>query len=95
MAEVEVKDFISTPYYELYNKRINDYCVKVIKSTMQSQGIDDEKKYTWGDVLKEVYKFVNVELRKFPNDLDLNPTRTRTSQEQLDKAIEEQAKQML
>jgi hypothetical protein len=27
--------------------------------------------------------------------LDLNPTRTRTSQEQLDKAIEEQAKQML
>jgi hypothetical protein len=90
-----IKDFVSSEYYGYYNKRIQDYSVKIINTIMESQWIEDEKKYTWNDVLKEVFKFVNGKLKRFPEDPDLNPTHTEYEAENLKTLIEESAKQYL
>lgn len=93
--EKEFKDFTGTPYYQLYKKRIQEYSDKIVKSIVEMQWIDNEVKFTRWDVLKEVYKFVNKELVEFPDDIDLNPTQERERQFRIEKAIEEQSKQMV
>lgn len=91
----EVRDFKDTPYYEYYSKRIDEYWIQLIRSVMDSQWIDTDKKFSRADVLKEVYKFVNGELREFKDELDMNPNAERVQKAVEDELIKNQAKQLL
>lgn len=86
----EVKDFKSTPYYEYYSKVIDWYCEKIIKSQMLTQWKEFDKKYSWNDVLKEVFKFANEELREFKDELNINPTRDEQLLKEENELIEKQ-----
>lgn len=90
-----MKDFIDTPYYEVFKKRIQEYLDKIVKTIVETQWIDSKVEYTYWDVLREVYKFVNKELVMFPDDIDVNPYREQEREFKIEKAVEEQAKQML
>lgn len=91
----EIKDFKDTPYYKYYGDMIDEYSIKIINSIITQQGIDTEKKYTRWDVLKEVWKFINKELREF-KDLDvINPNNEEVEKNELNNLLEEQAKKML
>lgn len=90
-----MKDFIDTPYYEVFKKRIQEYSDKIVKSIVESQWIDNKVEFTRGDVLREVYKFVNKELVEFPEDIEVNPYREQEREFKIEKALEEQAQQML
>ena len=89
-----IRDFKDTEYYEYYEKVINNYCAKIINSIMQTQWQNDIK-YSWNDVLKEVYKFVNWELRDFKDDIDINQYREEEDVGKEKELIREQAKQLL
>jgi len=96
MAKIkELKDFRYTPYYKYYNKTIDEYCIQIIESTMIEQWTDQDKKYTRSDVLKEVYKFVNRELRDFKDKIEINPSTEEVNYEEEKRMIREQAKQLL
>lgn len=90
----EIKDFKSTPYYEYYGKQIDEYCRQLLVEQMRTQWVEFDKKYSWNDVLKEVFKFINGDLRDFKDSLDMNPVK-----EEVDKNYEEkldkEARQML
>lgn len=90
---IPFRDLIDTPYYDLYLKMINSYSKNIIKSILSNQ--TNEVKYTWNDVLKEVFKFVNGDLRKFPETFDVNPNRELLEQEEYDEAVKKQTMQFL
>ena len=95
IQEVVLKDFISSEYYHLYKKRIDDYSMLIVKSIVESQWIDNDKTFTWWDVLKEVLKFVNWKLNEFPEAEDLNPTHTNYEDAKLNQSIEEASRAYL
>lgn len=91
----EIKDFRTSEYYKFYSDMVNEYCVKTIKSIVESQWIDNEVKYTRWDVLKELLKFLNWDLREF-KDLDItNPSRVYIEEKEMKEDVERQAKQLL
>lgn len=88
------RDFKDTEYYKQYVDMINSYKNKLIISIVTQQGIDNEQKYTWWDVLKEVLKFVDWNMKEF-KDLDsLNPNREQTDKDELQRYVDEQAKNL-
>lgn len=89
MSLNELKDFKTTPYYKYYTEMVDEYCKLIVDRIMSQQWIDFDKKYSWNDVLREVYKFVNNDLREF-KDLDLiNPSTKELEDEKERKLIEE------
>ena len=64
-------NFKETEYYKPYLARLDEYCCDIVNQILDSN--DNEIKYSWNDVLKLVYRFVNTELRDFADSLDLNP----------------------
>lgn len=91
----ELKDFKTTPYYKYYTEMVDDYSIKIINSIITQQWIDAEKKYTRWDVLKEVRKFINTDLRQF-KDLDvINPNKEEEEKKKLEDLLQKQAKQIL
>jgi hypothetical protein len=95
MEEVKnwLVDFKDTPYYKFYEKKINDYNELIIKSILLSN--DNEIKYSWNDVLKEVFKFINWELKDFKDCTDINPNNTDRKKKLYERLVEEQAKRQL
>ena len=91
----EFKDFRNTPYYKYYEKRIDEYCMIIINNILKTQWTDNNKIYNYNDVMKEVLKFVNGDLRQFKDDLDINPNQEDKEKQEADKFIEEQAKLLL
>jgi len=91
----ELKDFKDTPYYEYYWKMIDEYWVKIVKCIVEQQWIDNEKKYTRWDVLKEVLRFINGDLREFRDLEVINPSRWEMEENEMKEAIERQAKAYL
>lgn len=91
----ELKDFNTTPYYKYYTEMVDDYSIKIINSIITQQWIDTEKKYTRWDVLKEVRKFINSDVRQF-KDLDVvNPNKEEKEKQELDNLLHEQSKKIL
>jgi len=88
------RDFKDTPYYEEYKKMINEYKIKTITSIISQQGIDNEQRYTWWDVLKEVLKFISWDMSNFQELSSLNPNRDMMNKEEIEKYIKEQAKSL-
>ena len=64
-------NFKETEYYKPYLARLDEYCCDIVNQILDSN--DNEIKYSWNDVLKLVYRFVNTELRDFADSLELNP----------------------
>jgi len=96
MADIkEIKDFKETPYYNYYTDMINEYWVKVIRSIIDQQWIDTDKKYTRWDVLRETLKFINTDLRNFKDLEIINPSRTEIEKHDMEEAIKEQTKSYL
>lgn len=91
----ELKDFKDTPYYQYYTDMINEYWVKVIRSIVDQQWIDTEKKYTRWDVLRETLKFINTDLKDFKDLEIINPSRTEIEKQEMDEAVKEQTKSYL
>jgi hypothetical protein len=91
----ELKDFKDTPYYKYYTDMINEYWVKVIRSIVDQQWIDTEKKYTRWDVLRETLKFINTDLKDFKDLEIINPSRTEIEKQEMDEAVKEQTKSYL
>lgn len=88
------RDFKDTEYYEQYKKMINQYKNKVIVSILTQSWIDNEKKYTRWDVLKEVLKFINWEMSDFQELSSLNPNRDMMNKEELENIIKEQVENL-
>lgn len=88
------RDFKDTEYYEQYKKMINQYKNKVIVSILTQSWIDNEKKYTRWDVLKEVLKFISWEMSDFQELSSLNPNRDMMNKEELENIIKEQAENL-
>lgn len=91
----ELKDFKDTPYYKYYTDMINEYWIKVIRSIVDQQWIDTEKKYTRWDVLRETLKFINTDLKDFKDLEIINPSRTEIEKQEMDEAVKEQTKSYL
>lgn len=96
MAETKTptRDFKDTEYYEKYKAMITQYRNKIITSIITQIGIDNEQKYTWWDVLKEILKFVEWDMMMFKDLKELNPNRDIMNKEQIEKYVEEQAKNL-
>ncbi len=88
------RDFKDTEYYEQYKKMINQYKNKVIVSILTQSWIDNEKKYTRWDVLKEVLKFISWEMSDFQELSSLNPNRDMMNKEELENIIKEQVENL-
>ena len=56
---------------------------------------DNDPKYTWNDVLKLVFKILEVQIKEFADSLDVNPAQSLTFDKDLEKAVEEQTKLLL
>lgn len=76
-------NFKESEYYKPYIERINEYCCDIVNQILDTN--DNEIKYSWNDVLKLVYRFVNSELREFADSLDLNPR-----EEKVDEAVQKE-----
>jgi hypothetical protein len=63
--------------------RLDEYCCDIVNQILDSN--DNEIKYSWNDVLKLVYRFVNTELRDFADSLELNPI-----EEKVDESIQKE-----
>lgn len=87
-------DFKDTIYYKEYVSMIDSYSIKIIKNIISQQWIDNEHKYTRWDVLKEVLKFVNGEMKEFKELETLNPNRKIQEQEDIQRLVDEQAKSL-
>lgn len=93
-TKTPTRDFKDTEYYEKYKGMIKKYRNKIITSIITQQGIDNEQKYTWWDVLKEVLKFVEWDMMMFQDLKEINPNREIMDKEQIEKYIEEEAKNL-
>lgn len=76
-------NFQDSEYYKPYLERINEYSCDIVSQILDTN--DNEIKYSWNDVLKLVYRFVNSELREFADSLDLNP-----NEEEIDKEVQKE-----
>lgn len=72
-------NFRESEYYKPYLERINEYSCDIVNQILETN--DNEIKYSWNDVLKLVYRFVNTELREFADSLDLNPREEKIDEE--------------
>jgi hypothetical protein len=88
------RDFKDTDYYEQYVEMINSYNTKLITSILSQQWIDNDQKYTRWDVLKEVLKFVNGDMKEFKDLKQLNPNREMLDEDEIKKLVEEQARNL-
>jgi len=87
------KDFKTSEYYEHYCKTIESYGIDLIKEILENN--NNEVKYTWNDVLKMVFRFVNGDLKDFKDKVDLNPITEERDKEEEERLIEEQAIQLM
>lgn len=88
-----VVDFNQTPYYKMFLDRVSNYQKEIILEIMKNN--DNDPKYTWNDVLKLVFKILEVQIKEFADSLDVNPTQSLTFDKDLEKAVEEQTKLLL
>lgn len=88
------RDFKDTDYYKQYVEMINSYNTKIITTILSQQWIDNDQKYTRWDVLKEVLKFINWEMKEFKDLKQLNPNRELLAEDELKKMVEEQARNL-
>ena len=72
-------NFKETEYYKPYLARLDEYCCDIVNQILDSN--DNEIKYSWNDVLKLVYRFVNTELRDFADSLELNPIEEKVNED--------------
>jgi hypothetical protein len=86
-------DFKKTDYYDYYTKVIDDYSISIIEQVMSNN--NNDIKYSWNDVLKLVYKFINSELRDFKDNVEINPEINKLEQKTEQEYLEQQAKEML
>jgi hypothetical protein len=93
--KVILKDFRDSVYYDTYSKVLDEYSIKLIKESMLERWTDDDKRFNWNDVLKEVFKFINTDLKEFKDSIDVNPNRDEIAKQKLEKMLKIQAKQML
>lgn len=70
MTELSL-DFKDTEHYNIYKELINEILYWLIHSIMISK--DNEVKYTWNDVLKQVYLIVKDHLKGLEDSQDMNP----------------------
>lgn len=88
-----VVDFNQTPYYKMFLDRVSNYQKEIILEIMKNN--DNDLKYTWNDVLKLVFKILEVQIKEFADSLDVNPAQSLTFDKDLEKAVEEQTKLLL
>ena len=88
-----VADFNQTPYYKMFLDRVSNYQKEIILEIMKNN--DNDPKYTWNDVLKLVFKILEVQIKEFADSLDVNPAQSLTFDKDLEKAVEEQTKLLL
>jgi len=88
-----VVDFNQTPYYKMFLDRVSNYQKEIILEIMKNN--DNDPKYTWNDVLKLVFKILEVQIKEFADSLDVNPAQSLTFDKDLEKAVEEQTKLLL
>ncbi len=93
IKHIPFKDLKDTPYYDVYLKMINTYSQNIIEEVMRNQ--NNDIKYTWNDVLKQVFKFINGDLKKFPDRFDVNPSRELLEKQELDEITRQQTIQLL
>lgn len=85
MKVEKASNFKETEYYKPYLARIDEYCVDIVNEILDSN--ENEIKYSWNDVLKLVYRFVNTQLRDFADSLDVNPHEDEKVDEEIQKEI--------
>jgi hypothetical protein len=73
---------------------IDEYKNKTIVSILKQQWIDNEQKYTWWDVLKEVLKFISWDMSNFQELSSLNPNRETMNKEEIERYVREQWKNL-
>ena len=91
--KVILKDFRDSVYYDTYSKVLDNHCIKIINSVMQEQS--NEVKYSWNDVMKEVFKFINTDLREFKDSIDVNPNREQLEAKEMNDLVKEYYKNYL
>ena len=92
MAKHEVKGGINYTMESMI--MINEYKNKVITGIITQQGIENEQKYTRWDVLKEVLKFIDWDMKHFKDLAVLNPNRDLMNKEEIERYVKEQAKNL-
>lgn len=86
-------DFKDTIYYDKYLERVSGYQRQIISEIMNNN--NNEQKYTRNDVLKLVFKILEVQIKDFADSLDVNPTQSLQYDKEFKKAVEEQTKILL
>lgn len=88
-----VVDFTKSEYYEYYLNTISKRSQQIMIEVMNSN--NNDKKYTRDDVLKLVFKFVETQLREFPESLDVNPTRESQHKKQVNESVKRETSLLL
>lgn len=91
--ELIIQDFKQSQYYPFYLKMLEEKKVNIVRTILKIK--NNDVKYTWDDVLKQVLRFIEWTMTEFVNSPLVNPNMSAKEKKEYDKFVEDQSLELL